>query len=199
MSDNEACFFTEYKHEGERHCYPLDADVNLWPGALNDKFKSVQVGRNVKVLAWQHGTSSGNYREWVVDEADITDIGGLTRFKVVQDSTLPIAIRFEDRTGAPPQHYSLQVTSHQVGEVKVISGDSSLHLVGIMPASGPPVTTAIYVRDLASGEYLANGSIYFGWNASTKSIDVADGTNLPANLTYQRIERNQFTFALVDR
>jgi Membrane binding/Beta/Gamma crystallin len=198
MSDNEACFFTEYKFEGERHCYPLGANENLWPGALNDKFKSVKVGRVVKVLAWQHANATGAYREWSVDEEDITDIGGLSRFAVVRDTTLPIAVRFEDGMGGPARRYSLQMNSHDVGEVKVMSGDSEFGLVGIIPADGPPVTTAIYVRDESSGEYIATGSIYFGWNADTKAIDVVDETHLPKKLGYQRVDRNRFVFTLTE-
>jgi hypothetical protein len=196
MSDNEACFFTEYKYEGERHCYPLDTHEDLWPGALNDKFKSVTVGRSVKVLAWQHGDGTGAYREWSVDEPDITDIGGLSRFTVARDTTLPIAVRFEDHTGAPPQRYSMQLNSHQVGEVRMLSGDRDFRLVGIMPADGLPVTTAIFIRDEQDGQYVANGSIYFGWNADRKTIDVVDQTNLPANVVYQRSDRNRFVFGL---
>ena len=196
MSDTEACFFTEYKHEGDRHCYPLGANENLWPGNLNDRFKSVSVGRSVKVLAWQHANASGKYREWVTDEDDITEIDGLSRFAVVADTTLPIAVRFVDDTGAPPGQYSLQLNSHDVGEIKMLSGDSADSLVGIMPADGPPVTTALYVRNERTGDYAANGSIYFSWNGATKSIDVADETNLPANVSYQRTDRNQFTFTL---
>jgi DUF2075 family protein len=196
MGDNEACFYTEFKFEGDSHCYPLGTEENLWPGSLNDRFKSVQVGRKVKVLAWQHANNSGKYREWSIDQDDITDIDGLSRFNVVADTTLPIAARLDDNTGAPTGQRSLTLISHQVGQITVRSGEPDFHLVGIMPAAGPPVTTAIHVRDEQTGEYLATGSIYFAWNADTKSIDVADETNLPTNVTYERSERNKFTFTL---
>jgi hypothetical protein len=196
MSEQEVTFYTRPNYTGDAHTYAVGTDENLHPGELNDRFKSVKVGRKAKVLAWQHSNQSGKYREWDLDQPDISDIGGLTRFKVVESTTLPIAVRLQDLTGAPAGRYSLKAASYDVGDTIVRSGDAEYGLVGVMPEDGPPVTTAIYVRDEHSGVYVAVGAIYFVWNSDTKSIDVADASNVPENLDYSRDGRNQFTFKL---
>ncbi|HUJ80462.1 MAG TPA: hypothetical protein VLW83_01190, partial [Candidatus Acidoferrales bacterium] len=58
------------------------------------------------------------------------------------------------------------------------------------------VTTAIYVRDEQTKVYVATGAVYFVWNSQTSSVDVADATNFPANMTYERATPNQFIFHL---
>jgi hypothetical protein len=196
MSEQEVTFYSRLNYTGDAHTYAAGTDEKLHPGELNDKFKSVKVGRKAKVLAWQHSNQSGKYREWDLDQPDISDIGGLTRFKVVESTTLPIAVRLQDLTGAPTGRYSLKAASYDVGDTIVRSGDPEYGLVGVMPEDGPPVTTAIYVRDEHSGVYVAVGAIYFVWNSDTKSIDVADASNVPENLDYSRDGRNQFTFKL---
>ncbi|MFF4961639.1 beta/gamma crystallin domain-containing protein [Streptomyces sp. NPDC001222] len=198
MNDQEVTFYTRPDYMGDAHTYALGTDENLHPGELNDKFKSVKVGRKVKILAWQHSNQTGKYREWDLDQPDISDIGGLTRFKVVESTTLPVVVRLQDLTGAPAGKYSLKVSSYDVGDTIVYSGDPEYGLVGVMPEDGPPVTTAIYVRDEHTGAYVAVGAIYFTWNPDTKSIDVADASNLPENLAYSREGRNQFTFKLTE-
>ncbi|WP_330348976.1 beta/gamma crystallin domain-containing protein [Streptomyces sp. NBC_00582] len=196
MSDQEVIFYTRTNLSGDAHPYRVGADENLYPGQLNDRFKSVKVGTKAKILAWQHANQTGKYREWDLDQADISDIGGLTRFKVVDSTTLPIAVRLEDLTGAPDGRFSLKIDSYDVGTIIVHSGDPEYGLVGVMPEDGPPVTTAIYVRNEQSGEYVATGAIHFVWNAGTKSIDVADATNFPENMEYSRDGRNRFIFKL---
>ncbi|WP_326655004.1 beta/gamma crystallin domain-containing protein [Streptomyces sp. NBC_01750] len=196
MKDDQVTFYAQLSFAGEAHTYDLGADENLHPGELNDKFKSLKVGQQAKVLAWQHANQTGKYREWNLDQSDITGIGGLSRFKVTRDTTLPIAVRLEDLTGGQNRQYSLKVDSFEVGQILVYSGDLEYGLVGIMPEDGPPVTTAIYVRDEQSGNYVATGSVYFAWNGTTKSVDVADETNFPDNMRYKRDGRNQFIFEL---
>lgn len=199
MSDDEATFYTQLAYQGDPHAYKLGSDIELYPGHLNDQYQSVRVGAMVKVLAWQHAGMAGRYQEWDVDQPDITSIGGLSHFQVVELGTLPIAIRLEDATGAAPGSYSLTAESYQVGRITVPSGDPEYGLIGIMPVDGPPVTTAIYVRDEqpGHGQFVATGAIYFIWNGATGTIDVADQTNFPANMDYQRADRNKFTLRLI--
>jgi len=199
MSDDEATFYTQLAYQGDPHAYKLGTDETLWPGHLNDQFLSVRVGAMVKVLAWQDDGGGGSYGEWDVDQPDITSIGGLSRFQVAELGTLPIAVRLEDATGAAPGSYSLTAESYQVGRITVPSGDPDFGLIGIMPVDGPPVTTAIYVRDEqpGHGQYVATGAIYFVWNGATGTIDVADQTNFPANMDCQRADRNKFTLRLI--
>ncbi|MFE3026119.1 beta/gamma crystallin domain-containing protein [Nocardia tengchongensis] len=195
MSVDEATFYRNVDYVGEPYAYKLGTQESL-PGDLNDRFRSVRVGELVKVLAWQHYGQSGRYREWEVDTPDITDVGGLSTFRVVEKTTLAIAVRLQDDTGAAPGRYSLKVVSYEVGEITTPSGDPEYALVGFMPAGGPPVTTAIYVRNEQTGEFVAIGSVYFVWNPQTSAVDVADETNFPENMTYERAGSNRFTFHL---
>ncbi|MFI5775879.1 beta/gamma crystallin domain-containing protein [Nocardia sp. NPDC051570] len=195
MSVDEATFYQNVDYAGGPHSYKLGTQEAL-PGDLNDRFRSVRIGELVKVLAWQHYGQSGRYGEWEADTPDITDIGGLSTFRVVEKTTLAIAVRLQDDTGAEPGRYSLKVVSYEVGEITTHSGDPEYSLVGFMPADGPPVTTAIYVRDERTGEYMAIGSVYFTWNHETKAVDIADETHFPENMTHERAGSNRFTFHL---
>ena len=195
MSDDEATFYIRVDYAGDPHAYTLGPPVEV-TGGLNDRFKSLRVGPRVKVLAWQHYGFGGRYREWEVDTPDISDIGGLSVFQVIESTTLSIGVRLQDDTGAEPGRYSLVVESYNIGRVTTLSGDPDFALIGTMPADGPPVTTAIYVRDEQSGAYVATGAVYFVWNSQTRSVDIADATNFPANMTYERATSNQFIFHL---
>jgi hypothetical protein len=167
VDPNTANFYVKLNFEGQAHPYPIhDANVQL-PASLNDRFLSVNVGAAAKVIAWQHYSSTGIYREWTGENPDITDIGGLSTFRVVDGNTRAISFLFKDATGAPAKRYSLQLNAADVGSVKLYSNeDETYRLVGIMPDSGPPVTTAVYVRDESSGVYITQGSVFFQWNSS---------------------------------
>ncbi len=115
---------------------------------------------------------------------------------MIESTTLSIAVRLQDDTGAEAGRFSLTVESYEVGRVTTLSGDPEFALVGTMPADGPPVTTAIYVRDEQTFQYAAPGAVYFVWNPETKAVDVADATNFPANMSYERASPNQFIFHL---
>jgi hypothetical protein len=162
-----ANFYSKKDFEGDKYPYVIGDDVSV-PGSLNDKFLSVNVGTAAKVIAWQHYNQTGIYKEWTGQNPDITDIGGLSRFKVVDDDTRAISFVFKDATGGSDKQYSLKVNAADVGSILIYSNDGDVfHLVGIMPSGGPPVTTAIYVRDEKSGGYIATGSVYFQWNSGT--------------------------------
>ncbi|MFG2261117.1 beta/gamma crystallin domain-containing protein [Streptomyces mirabilis] len=51
--EQEVTFYSRPNYTGDAHTYAVGTDENLHPGELNDKFKSVKVGRKAKVLAWQ--------------------------------------------------------------------------------------------------------------------------------------------------
>ena len=195
MSDDEATFYTSVDYGGDPYSYKLGPPQEV-TGSLNDRFKSVRVGARVKVLAWQHYGFGGRYAEWEVDTPDISGIGGLSVFQVIESTTLSIGVRLQDDTSAEPGRYSLTVESYDIGRVTTLSGDPDFALIGTMPADGPPVTTAIYVRDEQTKVYVATGAVYFVWNSQTSSVDVADATNFPANMTYDRATPNQFIFHL---
>lgn len=158
-------FYTEKNFGGDAHPYKVGDDVSL-PSDLNDKFLSVNVGVAAKVLAWRDYNKQGPYREWTGPNPDISDIEGLSCFVVVDGDTRAIAFLFKDATGGADRQYSLTVNAADVGEVKIYSNDGDdYRVVGLMPSGGPPVTTAIYVRDEKSGGYIATGSVFFQWSS----------------------------------
>ncbi|WP_137939361.1 beta/gamma crystallin domain-containing protein [Chitinivorax sp. B] len=193
----EACFYGLKHFEGAPTCYAVGTEITFSAGdQLNDYYKSVRVGLNAKVVAWQHNNGTGIYREWVGDQPDITDIGGLSKFKVMSHTTLAIAVRFDDKTSTQPGLHHLLVQSFQVGEASSSTGDPAFKLVGFMPPDGPPVTTAVSVRNSITGVYVATGSIYFRWNNETKQVDVAEDNNFPSNMSWARASANEFILSL---
>lgn len=63
VEPTQANFYTGKDFGGDKFEYLVGSDVSV-PGELNDKFQSVNVGFNAKVIAWQHYNSTGIYREW---------------------------------------------------------------------------------------------------------------------------------------
>lgn len=198
VDPNIAVFFQKTNYEGTGDPYPLGQDVSV-PGSLNDKYLSVAVGASTKVIAWQHYNETGHYREWAESQSDISDIGGLSRFRVVDNDTRAISFIFKDATGGSDKQYSLKVDARDVGAVTLYSNDGDEYgLVGILPAGGPPVTTAIYVRDEKSGVYIAVGSVFFQWNSSNNEVDVVENENWPKQLDTKRTGKSAFEVTLVD-
>lgn len=160
-------FYDKKDFGGNAYPYKVGDDIAL-PKELNDKFLSVNVGAAAKVLAWRDYGKNGPYREWPVPNPDISDIEGLSCFLVVDGNTRAIGFLFKDATGGADRQYSLKVDAADVGDGTVYSNDGDQYtLVGLMPEGGPPVTTAIYVRDEKSGVYIATGSVFFQWNSKT--------------------------------
>lgn len=194
-----AVFYQKKDYEGTGDVYPLGQDVSV-PGSLNDKYLSVAIGASAKVIAWQHYNESGIYQEWTSSQSDISSIGGLSRFRVVDDDTRAISFLFKDTTGGENRQYSLKVDARDVGAVTLYSTieEDQYGLVGILPAGGPPVTTAVYVRDERSGVYIATGSVFFKWNEETKEVDVVENENWPKQLSQKRTGNSSFEVTLVD-
>jgi hypothetical protein len=223
VGDTAANFYSQKNFGGDEYPYKIGDDESV-PGELNDKFFSVNVGGAAKVIAWQHYSETGIYREWTGAVSDISDIGGLSRFKVVDSDTRAIAFIFNDATGGSNKQYSLKVNAADVGSVTVYSNEGDdYHLVGTMPSGGPPVTTAIYVRDEKSGGYIATGSVFFQWNSSTKrkclcvpspnstsltwgkklnlsskEVDIIENDNWPQQLKVERSGASNFAVTLID-
>ncbi|KAK3391347.1 membrane binding-domain-containing protein [Sordaria brevicollis] len=199
VDPNSAVFYQQKDFSGPGDSYPISPESVSVPGSLNDKYLSVAVGASAKVIAWQHYNEMGHYREWTDSQPDISDIEGLSRFRVVDDDTRAISFIFKDSTGGESKRYSLKVDARDVGAVTLYSNDGDEYaLVGILPAGGPPVTTAVYVRDEKSGGYIAVGSVYFQWNESTGEVDVVENDNWPKQLDAKRTGKSAFEVTLVD-
>ncbi|RYO74129.1 hypothetical protein DL766_005564 [Monosporascus sp. MC13-8B] len=199
-ASTEAWFYEQENFGGTKYSYKIGEDVNLYPGKLNDKFNSAAVGSEAKVLAWQHDNASGNYAELVENTASLKFIGGLTRFKVVEDDTRAVAFKFRDATGGGQRQYSLKIDAADVGAITLYAPDDAddgkWNLVGTIREEGPPVTTAVYIRDERSGVYIAVGSVFFQWNTSTKQVDIAENDNFPKQLSIERADASKFLVTL---
>ncbi|RYP49407.1 hypothetical protein DL768_004880 [Monosporascus sp. mg162] len=191
-------FYSKKDFGGDKYPYTIGDDIEV-PTDLIDQFLSVNVGTAAKVIAWQHYNSTGIYKEWTGENPDITGIGGLSRFKVVENDTRAISFIFKDTTGGAEKQYSLKVKAADVGEILIYSNDGdAYHLVGIMPSGGPPVTTAIYVRDEKSGVYIATGSVFFQWNSGSGEVDIVESDNWPPQLEWERSGHSSFIVTLVN-
>lgn len=96
--------------------------------------------------------------------------------------------------------YSLKLDAHDVGTILIKSNEDPLewHLVGILPADGPAVTTAVFLRDEKTGVYLSVGSIYFKWNKDTKEANIVESEHFPPQLKHKRKGPSAFEITLVD-
>ncbi|KAK7749066.1 hypothetical protein SLS62_008461 [Diatrype stigma] len=236
----EVYFYTHEDYAGGKQAYKVGDDVNLYPGALGDKFRSAAVGSDVKVLAWNHQQHSSStpspsspsgapFAELTGATTSLASGSGtssaaaLTRFRVVDDDTHAIALRFvaaadadaDAEVGEP--RYSLKVESADVGEKLLlseevdnnnssskISGAEKFQLVGTIREDGAPVTTAVYVRDEKTGAYLAAGTVNFKWSAAGGDGDgdgqvdvVEDDDNFPKQLAIERAGPSRFVVTLV--
>ncbi|MBN3883973.1 MAG: beta/gamma crystallin domain-containing protein [Nostoc sp.] len=184
MSNNEAIFFEGKNYQGNAHSYLKDqgdqTTCNGGSGSLNDKFLSVKVGELIKVLAWQHCNATGIYEEWNTDNPDLSSIGGLSTFKVVDTSNSVVAFRLVDQSGAN-KSLSLKCQTDQVGEStdRTDDGNNEYHIIGSLPTNQPnfpPLTTGIYLRlEEPDYSYLSTGTVYIKWNNDQNQ----------AELTYQ--------------
>jgi len=198
VSAGEVAFFTLDNFKGDKHQYKSGDDINLWPGNLNDKFKSAIVASDTKVLAWQHDNASGKYKELEGEVPSLADIGGLTRFKVISNDTRVLAFKFKDQTGGTRKQYSLKLNAADVGEKILYSDeDDEFKLVGTIRETGPPVTTATYIRNEHDGKYLDAGSIFFQWNKTSKQVDIVSSENFPKQLETERTGPSKFIITLV--
>lgn len=199
MDATQVCFYEGPNYTGKEHIYHENDDVTFhYPEELNDRFKSVKVGALVKVLAWQHSDGGGKHEIWEKDNPDISAIDGLSKFKIIANSTQAVAVRFESRVNNGRFCLYVQAAGVSEGKVKSCADDSEFKLIGIMPVEGPPVTTAIFVRNETTGEYLSpNGALYLRWNKETGQVDIVDSTNFPDHLEVKRVAGNRFIIALV--
>jgi hypothetical protein len=195
---NQVFFYEKPDYDGTSHTYKEGDDKTFtYPEHLNDLYRSVKVGAAVKVLAWQHSDGSGIHKVWETSQPNISSIGGLSKFKVLPKATRILVYRFENRTGNG-QRYCAYIDAAGVSTEKIesCSGDSAYKLVGMMPEGGPPVTTAIYVRDMQTNQYLPVASLHFQWNSSTHEVDIVESDNFPDWLGHERAAGNKYTIFL---
>lgn len=201
-NSGEVIFFEGKNYQGIAHTYSLygedEMDCNAGASALNDKYLSVQVGREVKVLAWEHCDSSGIYLEWTEDNPDLSEIGGLSRFTVVSASDSIVAFRLVDQSGAEIR-LSLKLQAYAIGESTDRSDDNNdeYRIIGHVPTDRPgpePFVTQVSLRNEDNGEYPSTGSVYFNWNDSNQKVDLTYTDNKPAGFEFEQTSAGTFDF-----
>jgi len=197
VAPTKAAFYKSKNFGGTATTFDVGYDGNV-PSGDNDQYQSLNVGVEAKVLAYQHYGGGGKYREWTGAQPDISDIGGLSKLKVIPNNTQVLSFLFKDTTGGGDGQYSLRVQPRDVGEILIYSNDSDEYkLAGLIPIN-TTVTTAINVRNEHNGVYIANGAIYFRWDDSAKKVDVVEDSAFPHQLTYESTGKSSFLITLKD-
>ncbi|XYZ63987.1 hypothetical protein KP696_09930 [Nocardia seriolae] len=196
---NQAIFFTARQYAGEPYVYSIDDGVVEVPGQLNDKFLSVKVGANAKVMAWQHYGFGGAYAEWDTDQPDISGIHGLSVFTVTYRSTQFIMARFVNATQTD-RTLAMKVNTAGadpgISERWLAQDDPHFSPIALAFEDGRQVTTALYVRDENTYIFNPTGSCYFRWNRTTDAVELDPGVNFPQGMSHKQASANEFIFEL---
>ncbi|MGW4125114.1 beta/gamma crystallin domain-containing protein [Nocardia sp. NPDC004711] len=198
---NQAVFFTQVSYQGDPYTYSIEDGVVEVTGSLNDRFKSVKVGADAKVLAWQNYGFGGHYAEWETDQPDISSIGGLSVFTVTYRSTRFIMARFVNSTQTN-RVFAMKVNTAGVdpglSERWLAQNDPDFYPIALAFEDGRKVTTGLYVRDEQTYVFNPIGSCYFRWNRNTDAVELEPGVNFPAGMNHKQESASEFTFDLLD-
>lgn len=165
--------------------------------ALRSKYNSYKLGSGTKLLVWNH-SNYYDQEEWTSDKSSIPSSSTKQCYQVLEGTTSVIGFRFKDTTGAEAKSYSLTLNASDIGQIVLLSNESDqFAIAGTMPQNGPPVTTAVYVRDMKTGVYIAQGSVYFQWDGAAGKVVIADQTNWPKQLEHKEEGDSNFTITLI--
>ncbi|KAI9927525.1 hypothetical protein ASPWEDRAFT_71944 [Aspergillus wentii DTO 134E9] len=196
MADpNTVAFYSKANYVDLVKTSPLDEVEHQ---VLGTSYLSCHLGNGTKLLVWNHS----NYyeqTEWTTDQSDIPKSSSVQCYQVLKGTTSVIGFRFKDATGAEPKAYSLLLKLAKIGDVTLLSDETDKYAIaGTMPRDGPPVTTALYVRDLKTGVYVVIGSIYFEWDSQNEKVVIIDQEGWPSKqLKHEEDGDNNFTITLI--
>ncbi|MCM0147001.1 beta/gamma crystallin domain-containing protein [Photobacterium galatheae] len=198
----DLAFYREKNFGGTPEYYSLGDDVTFHNGDnFNDKYLSLKVINPVKVNCYQHSDGSGIFHSYTLgDYASIEEMGGLSKFQIIEiDTHFAISMRLIDETGGEPRQFMMTFNAHNIGDAQIWSGDQEYSLLPVTE-NDDLVTCAIYIRDMTTGEYIANGSMYFQYNTNNGIVEiVTPPETFPPNLTVKRIDNTKFDFTLTSR
>ncbi|EAS29727.3 uncharacterized protein CIMG_08473 [Coccidioides immitis RS] len=191
---NTVEFYPEKDYGGAAVASELNKVEHL---ALGTKYLSYHLGSGTKLLVWNH-SNYYDQEQWVSDKSSLP--AGKQCYKVLAGATRVIGFRFKDATGGAQKAYSLTLNIHDIGQVTLYSNESDqFAIAGTMPQDGPPVTTAVYVRDMRTGIYIVQGSIYFKWDSDRQKVVIADELNWPKQLKHEEDGNDDFTITLISK
>jgi len=198
----DVAFYREKNFGGSPEYYQLGDDVTFHYGDhFNDKYLSLKVINPVKILCYQHSDGSGIFKSYTQGNyASIEEINGLSKFQIVGiDTHFAVSMRLIDQTGGEPHQFLMTFNAHNIGDAEFYSGKDSYTPLPVTE-NNDLVTCAIYIRDMTTGEYIANGSMYFQYNATHGIIEVTTPEEtFPPNLKVIRIDNTKFDFILINR
>ncbi|QUJ68985.1 hypothetical protein KDD30_07965 [Photobacterium sp. GJ3] len=198
----DVAFYREKNFGGSPEYYGLGDDVTFHYGDnFNDKYRSLKVINPVKINCYQHSDGSGIFKTYTQgDYADLAEIDGLSKFQILEiDTYFSISMRLIDQSGGEPRQFLMTFNAHNIGQAEFWSGNNDYTALPVTDNSDL-VTCAIYIRDMSSGEYISNGSMYFQYNPQHGMIEiVTNSETFPSNLKVQRIDNTKFDFTLLSR
>lgn len=188
--------FTEENFKGEATAFPVGTMKHIITGGpLNKKFHSLRLGDGTKFLTWNHSDGYDTV-EWPT-KPSLEGTDYYECFSVLKGDTHIIGVKFKDATGGSTGQYSLIVKCADLGTVTLQSNkDDKFSPVGSMPLDGHLVTTAIYVRDMKTGVYIATGSIYFALDEK-QNVKIDDETGFPPQLKHEQEGASNFVITLI--
>ena len=170
---------------------------------LGVNYFSYHLGNGTKLLVWDHSNFYDN-KIWEQDQQSLPKVspGSMQCYQVLRGekhhASSVIGIRFKDATGGKPKAFLLILKLAKIGDVPLYSDESDKYAIGgTITQSGPPVTTAVYVRDETTKEYICNGSIFFKWDEENEKVAIGDTTNWPKELKITDDGKNNFTITLI--
>lgn len=198
----DVAFYREKNFGGSPEYYQLGDDITFHFGdAFNDKYLSLKVVNAVKINCYQHSDGSGIFKSYTQgDYASIEEINGLSKFQVVDiDTHFAVSMRLIDATDGEPRQFLMTFNAHNIGNTEFWSGDMVYKSLPVTE-NNDLVTCAIYIRDMSSGEYVVNGSMYFKYNANNGIIEIiTPEETFPPNLKVIQIDNTKFNFTLIQR
>ncbi|WP_192016750.1 beta/gamma crystallin domain-containing protein [Photobacterium arenosum] len=200
VKTTDVAFYREKNFGGSPDYYQLGDDITFHFGDdYNDKYLSLKVINPVKVHCYQHTDGSGIFKSYTHgDYASIEEMHGLSKFQIVNiDTHFAVSMRLIDETGGEPRQFLMTFNAHNIGDAEFWSGEETYTSLPVTESS-ELITCAIYIRNIATGEYIANGSMYFHYNTTHGIIDVVTpGETFPPNLKITRVDSTKFDFTLV--
>ncbi|KAK2616519.1 hypothetical protein QQS21_000562 [Conoideocrella luteorostrata] len=190
-------FYSEENYKGNKTSCKVGEVQHL---VLNTKYKSFQMGIGGGLLVWAENHPVPIVK-WKESKGSFVGVEKQYEcFEVLSTGDKPtfvIGVKFKDTTGAPTGQYQLLLKCANIGDVKLLSNElDKFSPVGTMPWGGSIVTTAIYVRDLKTGIYVAEGSIYFALDAQARKVVIKDETDFPKQLEHSQSGASDFTITL---